>query len=166
MITGFDHTSFTVADMQKSVKFWTEMLGFEAASVSPRQGKWQQEVTGVSGASLLVAHLYGHGHHIEFIQYLEGAAEGMAPTPALAGAAHVCLKTDDIAATWSALMQAGATAQGEIALVTTGRRRRGEGRLYPRSQRHPDRAGRARAALKTKKQGVCLCSIFPNACCC
>jgi len=120
MITGFDHTSFTVADMQKSVKFWTEMLGFEAASVSPREGKWQEEVTGVAGAALMVAHLYGHGHHIEFIQYLDGAAEGKAPTPARCGAAHVCLKTDDIEATWQALIGAGATAQGKIALVTTG----------------------------------------------
>lgn len=120
MITGFDHTSFTVADMQKSVKFWTEMLGFEAASVSPREGKWQEEVTGVPGASLMVAHLYGHGHHIEFIQYRGGAVQGTAPSPALVGAAHVCLKTDDIAATWDALIRAGATAQGRIALVTTG----------------------------------------------
>ena len=120
MITGFNHTSFTVADMEKSVKFWTEMLGFQAASVSPREGRWQEEVTGVSGASLMVAHLYGHGHHIEFIQYLAGAVPGAAPPPALRGAAHVCLETDDIAATWEALMKAGATAQGAIAVVSSG----------------------------------------------
>jgi catechol 2,3-dioxygenase-like lactoylglutathione lyase family enzyme len=120
MITGFNHTSFTVADMQKSVKFWTEMLGYETASIGPRAGKWQEEVTGVEGASLMVAHLYGHGHHIEFIQYLGGAARGTAPTPALVGAAHVCLETDDIERTWDELIRAGATAQGRIALVTTG----------------------------------------------
>ena len=120
MITGFDHTSFTVADMEKSVRFWTEQLGFKAASVSPRQGKWQEEVTGIAGASLMVAHLYGHGHHIEFIQYLGGAVEGTAPTPALVGAAHVALETDDIEATWKALLAAGATPQGRISLVTTG----------------------------------------------
>jgi catechol 2,3-dioxygenase-like lactoylglutathione lyase family enzyme len=120
MITGFNHTSFTVDDMQKSVAFWTEMLGFKAASVSPREGRWQEEVTGIAGASLLVAHLYGHGHHIEFIQYLAGAVPGAAPPPALRGAAHVCLETDDIERTWAALLQAGATAQGGIATVTTG----------------------------------------------
>jgi catechol 2,3-dioxygenase-like lactoylglutathione lyase family enzyme len=120
MITGFDHTSFTVADMQKSVTFWTEQLGFEAASVSPRQGRWQEEVTGVAGASLMVAHLHGHGHHIEFIQYLDGAVAGAPPTPASVGAAHVCLMADDIEATWDTLIRAGATPQGKIALVTTG----------------------------------------------
>jgi catechol 2,3-dioxygenase-like lactoylglutathione lyase family enzyme len=120
MITGFNHTSFTVADMEKSVKFWTEMLGYEAASVSPREGKWQEEVTGVAGASLLVAHLYGHGHHIEFIQYLGGATPGNPSAPSLVGAAHVALETDDIEATWKALIAAGATPQGRIARVTTG----------------------------------------------
>ena len=120
MITGFNHTSFTVADMDKSVKFWTEMLGFEAASVSAREGRWQEDVTGIPGAMLLVAHLYGHGHHIEFIQYLAGAVPGDAPTPALRGAAHVCLETDDIERTWETLLRAGATAQGGVAAVTTG----------------------------------------------
>jgi catechol 2,3-dioxygenase-like lactoylglutathione lyase family enzyme len=120
MITGFNHTSFTVADMDKSVKFWTELLGFKAASVSPREGRWQEDVTGIAGASLMVAHLYGHGHHIEFIQYLAGAIPGVAPQPALRGAAHVCLETDDIDRTWDALLKAGATAQGAIATVTTG----------------------------------------------
>src|ERR1700754_4844129 len=105
MITGFNHTSFTVADMNKSVEFWTRFLGFKAASVSPRQGKWQEEVTGIAGASLMVAHLYGHGHHIEFIQYLDGAVKGVAPTPALVDAAHVALETDDIEATWAALIR-------------------------------------------------------------
>jgi len=120
MITGFNHTSFTVADMEKSVRFWTEQLGYEAASVSPREGQWQEDVTGVAGASLLVAHLYGHGHHIEFIQYLGGAVAGTPPVPSLVGAAHVALETDDIEATWDAMIAAGATPQGKIALVTTG----------------------------------------------
>lgn len=120
MITGFNHTSFTVADMDKSVAFWTRMLGFKEASVSPRQGSWQEDVTGIAGASLMVAHLYGHGHHIEFIQYVNGAIEGAPPQPAQTAAAHVCLEVDDIQKTWSDLMAAGATSQGKIADVSAG----------------------------------------------
>jgi catechol 2,3-dioxygenase-like lactoylglutathione lyase family enzyme len=120
MITGFNHTSFTVADIDKSVEFWTHHLGFKAASVSPRQGSWQEEVTGIPGASLMVAHLYGHGHHIEFIQYLQGAIAGAPQQPAQAAAAHVCLEVDDIQKTWAELMAAGATGQGRIADVSTG----------------------------------------------
>src|SRR6476646_5844214 len=95
MIIGFDHTSFTVADIHKTVDFWTKHLGFEVASLSPREGDWQEKVTGVSGAELLIAHLYGHGHHMEFIQYTGGARPSTGLEPSMAGVAHVCLMVDD-----------------------------------------------------------------------
>ena len=78
MITGFNHTSFTV-------RTWTNRCGSGLRCWASRrrrsrraQGDWQETVTGVAGASLMVAHLYGHGHHIEFIQYLRGAIDGAA----------------------------------------------------------------------------------------
>jgi catechol 2,3-dioxygenase-like lactoylglutathione lyase family enzyme len=117
MITGFHHLSFTVADMESSVRFWTENLGFEAASVSPRSGQWQEQVTGVRGASLLVAHLYGHGQHIEFVQYLKGGANAEAASPAAPTAAHVCLEVADIESAWKQLMARGATPQGGVTYV-------------------------------------------------
>jgi len=120
LITGFNHTSFTVADIGRAVAFWTRTLGFRAASVSPRSGDWQARVTGVAGAELMVAHLYGHGHHIELIQYLAGAAERTAPAPNATGAAHVCLEVSDIERAVRLMIDAGALPQGEIADVTTG----------------------------------------------
>jgi catechol 2,3-dioxygenase-like lactoylglutathione lyase family enzyme len=68
----------------------------------------------------MVAHLYGHGHHIEFIQYLRAARDDAPPQPAVTGAAHVCLEVDDIVRTWNELLAAGATSQGRIAKVTSG----------------------------------------------
>lgn len=120
MIRGFNHMSFTVADMDLSVRFWTSVLGFEARSVSPRSGGWQARVTGVRNAGLLVAHLHGHGTHIEFIQYLSGAGSMERIEPNAACAAHVCLEVDDIEDTWANLMTAGAGLQGEIAIVGNG----------------------------------------------
>ena len=120
MITAFNHTSFTVGDMDRAVRFWTEAMGFTAASVSERSGGWQAQVTGVPGAQLLVAHLYGHGHHMEFIQYLGRACEAARQPPDAPGAAHVCFEVNDIGATADRLIAAGATWQGEIAEVTHG----------------------------------------------
>ena len=120
MITGFNHTSFTVTDMNRSVRFWTSALGFEARSVSPRSGDWQATVTGVAGAELLVAHLYGYGTHIEFIQYTAAAGSAACIDPNMACAAHVCFEVTDIDVTWQKLIAAGASPQGEIALVDTG----------------------------------------------
>jgi catechol 2,3-dioxygenase-like lactoylglutathione lyase family enzyme len=120
MITGFNHTSFTVANLDRTVKFWTDALGFRAASVSERSGDWQERLTGIPGAQLRIAHLYGHGHHMEFIQYLDGAAREARIEPNESGAAHICLEVSDIAATVRMLIEAGATAQGDIVEVTTG----------------------------------------------
>ena len=120
MITAFNHTSFTVTDMDRALRFWTEGLGFKAASVSPRSGPWQAAVTGVTDAELLIAHLYGYGAHIELIQYVAGAAPPAKIDPNMAAAAHVCFEVEDIAATWDRLMAAGALPQGEIAAVADG----------------------------------------------
>jgi catechol 2,3-dioxygenase-like lactoylglutathione lyase family enzyme len=120
MITAFNHTSFTVGDMDRAVRFWTEAMGFRAASVSERAGGWQEQVTGVPGAQLLVAHLHGHGHHMEFIQYLGRPQEGARYAPDAAGAAHVCFEVSDIWSVADKLVAAGATWQGEIAEVTHG----------------------------------------------
>jgi len=120
MIIGFNHTSFTVADLDRAVRFWTEALGFEAASVSERHGDWQVPVTGVARARLRIAHLYGYGHHMEFIEYLEGAGAAIALHPNMSGVAHVCLEVEDIHATAERLFEQGATPQGEMVLVDEG----------------------------------------------
>ena len=119
MITGFNHTSFTVADLDAAVAFWGA-LGFAPGSVGLRSGDWQARVTGVPGAGLRVAHLYGHGHHMEFIQYVEGAAAAPSLQPNMPGVGHVCLEVADIAAVWQRLLALGATPQGEPTEVTVG----------------------------------------------
>ena len=120
MIKGFNHTSFTVANLDRAVQFWTEGLGFKAASVSERTGDWQGRITGAPGAKLKIAHLLGYGHHIEFIEYLEAAGTNLALSPNMAGAAHVCLEVSDIENTVEMLASLGAKPQGELVEVDSG----------------------------------------------
>ena len=120
MITGFNHTSFTVTDIDRSVQFWTTALGFEAQSVSPRSGDLQAKVTGVPGAELLVAHLYGYGAHIEFIQYTEAAGAVTRIDPNMACAAHICFEVTNIEEIWEKLIAAGARSQGDVAPIDSG----------------------------------------------
>jgi len=120
MITGFNHTSFTVANLDRAVQFWTEGLGFKAASVSERTGDWQGRITGVPGARLKIAHLFGYGHHMEFVEYLEAAGSNLALSPNMSGAAHVCLEVSDIEHTVETLRSLGATPQGELIEVDSG----------------------------------------------
>jgi catechol 2,3-dioxygenase-like lactoylglutathione lyase family enzyme len=117
MIIGFDHTSFTVGDIERGVRFWTEVMGFTAAPIADRDGGWQARMTGVAGARLRVAHLHGHGQHLELIQYL-GQPDAVAGYPPdRPGAAHVCFMVSDIRAVVDRILAAGGAAQGEIAEV-------------------------------------------------
>jgi len=120
MITGFNHTSFTVSELEKAVRFWTEGLGFRADSVSERTGDWQGRITGVPGAKLKIAHLFGYNHHIELIEYLEAAGEERTLHPNMAGVAHICLDVENIESVIQKLTSLGAAPQGEMVEVDSG----------------------------------------------
>jgi catechol 2,3-dioxygenase-like lactoylglutathione lyase family enzyme len=120
MIKGFNHTSFTVENVDQAVRFWTEALGFRAASVSERSGDWQARITGVPGARLKIAHLFGYGAHVELIEYLEGSEHGAPMRPSLPGTAHVCLDVEDIEETVAVLISRGARRHGELVEVDSG----------------------------------------------
>ena len=114
MITGVNHVSFTVPDIDKAVRFWCDVLGFDGAPICERHGPWVEKVTGVAGARIRVVHLHGYGHHMEFIQYADGARENPADLPDRPGVGHVCLEVDDIHDTERRLLAAGATPLGAM----------------------------------------------------
>lgn len=117
MITGFNHTSFTVASVERAIRFWQDSLGFRGPGVVTRTGDWVEAVTGVPGARIHVAHLYGYGHHMEFIEYVDGSRKMPDALPDQPGIGHVCLEVDDIDTTWEALMDAGASELGRITAI-------------------------------------------------
>lgn len=120
MITAFNHTSFTVKNMNRALEFWTKGLGFQAASVGVRTGDWQPRVTGVPGARIKVAHLYGYGHHLELIEYLNPSGVFPSLQPHFPGAGHICLEVNEIADTVERLLFLGGKMQGEVADINEG----------------------------------------------
>jgi catechol 2,3-dioxygenase-like lactoylglutathione lyase family enzyme len=120
MIRAFDHTSFTVADVDAAVRFWTAALGFTAASVGLREGVFLGSVVGVPGARAKIAHLHGHGHHMEFVEYLEPAGAPTRPAPNDRLSAHVAFETDDIGAAVARVLEHGGSHLGRVTEVTTG----------------------------------------------
>ncbi|MBL8584838.1 MAG: VOC family protein [Rhizobiaceae bacterium] len=116
MIVGFNHTSFTVADVELAVRFWAG-FGFEGPGIVEREGSWVEDVTGVPAARIRVAHLYGHGHHLEFIEYAGGARSTSTDLPDRPGAGHICLDVEDIHATSAAFLAAGAQPLGKMTAI-------------------------------------------------
>jgi catechol 2,3-dioxygenase-like lactoylglutathione lyase family enzyme len=120
LIQRFDHTSFTVADIERAVAFWRDVMGFTVADLSLREGDWLGAVVGVPGARCRIAHLHGHGAHLEFIQYLTPAGDDVTGPPNRPGTAHVAFLVEDIEALAARMLEAGASEQGRIARCTSG----------------------------------------------
>ena len=120
MIQSFDHTSFTVADVERAVAFWHDAMGFTVTDLSLREGDWLGTVVGVPGARCRIAHLHGHGSHLEFIQYLETCGDDVTGPPNRPGTAHVAFVVEDIEAMTQRMLEAGASEQGRITRCTSG----------------------------------------------
>ena len=113
MIVGFNHTSFTVANLDRAVGFWAK-LGFTGSGIVEREAAWVGDVTGVAGARIRVAHLHGHGHHMEFIEYAGAGRDNPTALPNVPGTGHVCLDVEDIHTTFAELLAAGASPLGRM----------------------------------------------------
>jgi len=68
-IESINHYNFTVKDINKSIEFYTELLGMHLLDFSTRDSNFAQKVTGQSGINIRVAYLQGNGFKIELIEY-------------------------------------------------------------------------------------------------
>jgi catechol 2,3-dioxygenase-like lactoylglutathione lyase family enzyme len=96
-ITGTNHTSFTVSDLERTLGLFRDGLGFEVTSKAPRDPRLTERITGVPGASLMIAFVRAPGHAIELIEYEAPAEKGRVNArPCDAGFAHIAFNVDDV----------------------------------------------------------------------
>ncbi|WP_160115748.1 VOC family protein [Bosea lathyri] len=116
----FGHTGFITPDIERSVAFWTQVLGFRAEPIGERRAPWLASFIGVPGAHMRLAHLFGHGAHIEFIQFVSPPGEAIRPAANQPGAAHVCLRVTRLPELRQDILDAGGALQGEVSEITEG----------------------------------------------
>ena len=123
VINAVDHTGITVNDLERSVAFWTGVLGFELERRGRITGEFAAEVTGVGGADISTAVVAAPGHRIELLQY--HAPEHPAATrtgPEVPGAMHLAFRVDDLDEVLAALDRAGWAPDGSAATMADGPR--------------------------------------------
>ncbi len=108
MITGVHHVSFTVSDIERSVAFYRDGLGFEVLDDRVVEGAFPEAVSALQGAHLRIVHLSGHGQGLELIQYHAPAGKSPAPRTCDVGSAHLCYIVDDIDAEMEKVRKLGA----------------------------------------------------------
>lgn len=114
MIRGIDHINVVVADLARSVAFYTEVLGFRKTADVVMEGDWIEAIIGLKGVKGLVAFVElpgGGGPRIELLQYVAPAGVAL-PENSRAntlGLRHVAFRVDDIAGMAARLRAAGVT---------------------------------------------------------
>jgi catechol 2,3-dioxygenase-like lactoylglutathione lyase family enzyme len=96
-VTAFGHTGITVVDMEKSLAFWRDLLGFTEVLNTELDGEFASQITGVEGTDIHFVILQGPGHRVELVQY-RGPRERqhLRPRPSDVGSLHVALMVDSI----------------------------------------------------------------------
>jgi catechol 2,3-dioxygenase-like lactoylglutathione lyase family enzyme len=73
-IIAADHTGITVSNLERSLAFWRDVLGFEFSHSAHQSGEMAEQITGVEGAELKLAVVKApNGHKIELLEYLAPA---------------------------------------------------------------------------------------------
>ncbi len=122
-IIGADHTSFTVRDMQQSLAFYRDLLGFEMISERPEvTNQYFRDVVGIPDLIAYVSYMRipGTEHRLELIQYKHPLGTPQDVTPNNPGSSHVAYLVDDLAAMFQKLKAAGATFISEPVALNEG----------------------------------------------
>jgi glyoxylase I family protein len=120
-ILAADHTGITVSDIEKSLAFWRDVLGFELSHRAHQTGELAAEITGVPGAEILIAVLKAPGHKIELLEYRAPADRAhLRPRPCDVGSLHVALTVDDLDAVVEKIAASGWTTAGQPQTLTVG----------------------------------------------
>jgi catechol 2,3-dioxygenase-like lactoylglutathione lyase family enzyme len=121
-VLGADHTGFTVSNLERSLEFWRDVLGFEFSHRAHQKGERAEQITGVPGAELVLAVLKAPGHKIELLEYLVPADRKgeNAMRPCDLGAVHVALIVDDLDAVLERIAASGWKAAGTPQTLTVG----------------------------------------------
>jgi catechol 2,3-dioxygenase-like lactoylglutathione lyase family enzyme len=121
-VTGFNHTSFTVRDLDRVIGFFVAGLGFELQSRGPRDPALMRRMTGLDGVAVEIAFVVGPGgQRVELIRYHAPAdAEIVRPRLCDTGAAHVGFDVTDMDAALAAARSHGFAPVGEVIAIDAG----------------------------------------------
>lgn len=121
-ILAADHTGLTVSNLERSLAFWRDVLGFELSHRAHQTGELASEITGVAGAEISIAVLKAPGHKIELLEYLAPPDRKQHDNlrPCDVGSVHVALTVDNLDVVLSTIAASGWTTAGKPQTLKTG----------------------------------------------
>ncbi|MEY2505722.1 MAG: hypothetical protein QOH01_51 [Verrucomicrobiota bacterium] len=121
-ILAADHTGITVSDVERSLVFWRDVLGFELSHRAHQKGDLAEKITGVPGAEILIAVVKAPGHKIELLEYRAPANRKKQNNlqPCDFGHVHIALTVENLDDVLETIAVSGWKAAGEPQTLTVG----------------------------------------------
>ena len=126
-----NHTGITVSDIEKTMVFFRDVLGFETTEIFHHKGEMVEKLTGVPGAQVKLGFVDMPNHRLELLEYItqyERKISGLRNCDP--GAFHLALEVDNIDAAVAAVTPSGFVPYSDPLTVPNGNRN-----VY---LRHPD----------------------------
>jgi catechol 2,3-dioxygenase-like lactoylglutathione lyase family enzyme len=124
MIRAVDHINIVVTDLARSVRFYTEVLGFRQTKEAYLEGEWIDRIVGLHGVKARAAFIVAPAGEprIELLEYAapEGGSAPGASSANTIGLRHLALRVDDMAATVARLRAAGMKVFSDPVRVPAG----------------------------------------------
>ncbi len=126
-IVGAHHTSFTVADLDRSLAFFRDRLGLEVLFTREVRADYFARIVGLPGCVVRAALLRipNSNYHLELFEYLTPAGKAHQPRPCDPGSSHLALLVDDLPALYARLRSSDAEFVSEPVLIDAGPNRGG-----------------------------------------
>jgi catechol 2,3-dioxygenase-like lactoylglutathione lyase family enzyme len=109
-VIGADHTSFTVSNLDRSVAFYCDLLGFRLLRQRPEiTNNYFRAIVGIPDAQVRDAwiEIPGTSHRLELFEYQHPRGTPQTLTPNNPGSSHLAYLVDDLQAMFPKLKAAG-----------------------------------------------------------
>jgi catechol 2,3-dioxygenase-like lactoylglutathione lyase family enzyme len=128
MIADVLHFSFTVSDIERSIDWYTRVLGLELVHRQHQENAYTPVLVGIPGAVLEVAQFAVPGvppakstHMLELVEYVTPHGRSLGElSPASVGCAHLALLVTDIHARHERMVEQGVVFRNPPVEITEG----------------------------------------------
>lgn len=111
-VTSVVHTGLTVADLDRSLDFYRDLLGFEVVMTQEKHGGYLAAIVGYPDAHVRMAQVKAPAseHRLELFEYVTPPGVPGSREPRDIGPTHVCLLVDDLPELYDRLRAAGVSS--------------------------------------------------------
>jgi catechol 2,3-dioxygenase-like lactoylglutathione lyase family enzyme len=121
-VTGADHTSYTISNLERSLAFYVGTLGCEILWQREITDEYFRKIVGFPGSVVKAAHLLipGSGHHLELFEYVQPAGSQADLRTNNVGSSHISFLVDDLHAAYDELRAKGIQFRSPPVEITSG----------------------------------------------